>query len=510
MAGLFGAPAGGGAAAPAGGGLFGAAPAAAAPAPASASGGLFGAAPAAAPAPASASGGLFGAAPAAAAPAPVSGGLFGAAPAAAPAPASGGLFGAAPSAAAPAPAGAAGGGAGRWLTKAGRPVSFATPWAELHPDTQKEILRVEGLVREHRDECRRLGDLGGRAEAITGGAGAGGPQDEAEELLQGTRTLALVQRADRAELDALREDVSQMVRDAEGAVRGFQRATLRRQAMQAAAQGKPGPASVESLGGPPPLPPPFLERSVDDFAERYREYQRLVHDLEQAMARTMQGLPSQDAALEGLESLPEVVKNVALVLDNAVREMEATHCAVDGLRQSLLKDLRKEGNRRDPFKDADRREAAEKVRLQKPPPAPTAAAPAATAPATTTAPTPGTGLFGAATTSAPTPGGGLFGGAKPSPLPMAPLTGANPGAGAATPAFGAAPAAAPAFGAAPAAAPAFGAAPAAAPAFGAAPAAAPAFGAAPATPTFGAAPAGGGLTRSATFGRTGSGSRKKR
>ncbi len=397
------------------------------------------------------------------------------------------------------------------MTKAGRPVSFATPWAELHPDTQKEILRVEGLVREHRDECRRLGDLGGRAEAIAGGAGVGGPQDEAEELLQGTRTLALVQRADRAELDALREDVSQMVRDAEGAVRGFQRATLRRQAMQAAAQGKPGPVSVESLGGPPPLPPPFLERSVDEFAERYREYQRLVHDLEQAMARTMQGLPSQDAALEGLESLPEVVKNVALVLDNAVREMEATHRAVDGLRQSLLKDLRKEGNRRDPFKDADRREAAEKVRLQKPPPAPATATPAAAAPATATATatalTPGGGLFGAATTSAQV-GGGLFGGAKPSPLPMAPLT--TPALGATTPAFGAAPAAAPAFGAAPAAAPAFGAAPAAAPAFGAAPAAAPAFGAAPATPTFGAAPAGGGLTRSTTFGRAGTGSRKKR
>lgn len=407
------------------------------------------------------------------------------------------------------------------MTKAGRPVSFATPWAELHPDTQKEILRVEGLVREHRDECRRLGDLSGRAEVIAGGAGAGGPQDEAEELLQGTRTLALVQRADRAELDALREDVSQMVRDAEGAVRGFQRATLRRQAMQAAAQGKPGPVSVESLGGPPPLPPPFLERSVDDFAERYREYQRLVHDLEQAMARTMQGLPSQDAALEGLESLPEVVKNVALVLDNAVREMEATHQAVDGLRQSLLKDLRKEGNRRDPFKDADRREAAEKVRLQKPPPAPAAAAPAAAAPAPATAAAPvlGGGLFGAANTSAQTAGGGLFGGARLSPLPMAPLTGATPALGAATPAFGAAPAAAPTFGAAPAAAPAFGAAPAAAPAFGAAPAAAPAFGAAPATPsfgaapatpTFGAAPAGGGLTRSATFGRGGSGSRKKR
>ena len=196
-------------AAPAGGGLFGAAPApaagglfGAAPAAAPAAGGLFGAAPApavagglfgAAPAPAAA-GGLFGAAaPApggglfgAAAPRPMGGGLFGGA---APAPAAGGLFGAAP---APAP-------------------GLAPP-----PSTQQQQLRLkatfENLPRETQDWLssteRRINEWRQVAERFPATSFDIGASDRAAaELAREAQILGDRARLDGAMLVGFKEQV---------------------------------------------------------------------------------------------------------------------------------------------------------------------------------------------------------------------------------------------------------------------------------------------------------------
>jgi len=347
-------------------------------------------------------------------------------------------------------------------------VKYTTKWEDLAPATQEELRRLEAAIQQHRDESRHLGDLDGRLRTLGGDArGGGGVEAEARELLQGVQALQLVLRADKSQLDTVKESVSKLVQDTEGAIRGHQRALLRRQAMKAAANGKAPPVAAEQLRGPPPLPAPFLVQSAADYRRRLEEAQRLVLDLERALHATMDA--QRDAGAPG--GLPDVVENVVAVLNRAVLDVEQSHAVLANLKAQFLTAREGRGLRRDPFREADRKEAADKLRkanqaaeakreqLQQQP----AAAVTAATPGLPAAATPGAGT--------PPP---LFGGAAATPAKPAGLNFNTPGAAPAA-------AAAPGF-STPAAGGLFG-----------APAATPAFGGFGATPGgFGAPAAGGG------------------
>jgi hypothetical protein len=476
---MFGAaaPAAGGfgLAAPAAGGMFGAtAPAA----------GGFGLAPPAA-------GGMFGAA------APAAGGMFGAAAASAAAPAAGGfgMFGAA------APAAGAFGTQQThaqtqpqqsvgFLTKDGRPAVYTTKWDELHPSTQEELKQRETLYREARNKCRvldgneRLKDSVALQKTL---------EEEASSLSTSLRGLANQLEADKEELSILGQDVRGMLEDTEIAVGTFCRAKLRQE-------------NAEYANLPPVLPDEYLKKTALRLETTAAQYQRLVEQLEEVLAPAGNGTltPTPQAMMAIMANLHDFFLHVG-------SKVEALHSRTASAKDAHMKARKAVGDYRDPFDEADRKEAAKREAAMIKAPVMPVAAPAAP-PAFTGL---GTAPAGALPTASLFPGGGLMGastfdtlGAASAPAPAAGGFGlAAPAAGgmfgAAAPAtrglFGAAAPAAGGFGlAAPAVGGMFGAASAPAPAAGgfglAAPAAGGMFGAAaPAAGGFGLpAPAAGG------------------
>ena len=554
--GLFGAasspaPAGGGlfGAAPAtgGSGLFGGAagsgPAVSfgSPAPAAGGGGLFGAS-----APAAGGGGLFGAAPAS------TGGLFGAAPASTPALGGGGLFGGQQltgqqpgQLAAPQPQG------GMLATVDGQPVKHFTQWGELAPHSQQQLQALEAKIVAAREDSKTLDGVSRlQGEGVWGGAGGGAARRReleraAKAASDALKLLETQLWSDNERLGGLREAVVATLRDAEHA---RARLTRLREAEDAEAAGvaharthpghPPPPEATPVYLPPPRRPSAFLKGAVARLYAAAESFERGTLEMERNVRATGRvhghggagpGLEALAAALRGgngsgdwldgsLEAglsrdggdefggvafdasgagpaeLRAAVEGAQRYFNKVGGDLARLHEKVRRAKAEHLAALRRRGEHRDPFAEAEAAEA-EYARLsamaERPgfASAPPAGLPGSNAPAPAALPAPGgqtPGLPGAQTPGATPSGGGLFGGG------MGGLGAATP---ASTPAlFGAAPAASTAgglFGAASSPAPGggglFGGGAASAPAFGSpTPAAGGLFGAAATPGAFGA------------------------
>ena len=349
-----------GASAPPAGGLFGTPVLGSAPlAP-----GLFGAAaaPASSAPPA---GGLFGAAPAPAAqwgapPPPSSGGLFGAPPPPASAAAPGGFLGMPPASAsalfsAPPPAPGLFGqqqqqqqpqaqppASSVLVTKDGRPATHGTQWDELAPCGQDFLLGLERTVAGVREAAAALEgdptlfDAGARAAAPRGGRRA----LEGELARLGARV-----RADGAAADALRSDALALLRGAEAAVRGFQRADARAAAARAGAVGAALPPGVRDAlaaapPGPPDLPSRYLRTAVADLASAAAAQAALAGEL----ARLVGGGPaSTSAPPPSAASLATALHAAHATLLHVAARVERLHERAGAMRAAHSAALRARG-----------------------------------------------------------------------------------------------------------------------------------------------------------------------
>mmetsp|Transcript_16884 Transcript_16884/g.36726 ORF Transcript_16884/g.36726 Transcript_16884/m.36726 type:complete len:505 (-) Transcript_16884:129-1643(-) len=443
-------------------------------APQASSAGLFGAAPTSAPslfgAPQASSASLFGA-PAASAPS-----LFGL-----PQASSASLFGGS------ATFGGLGFGAAQpqqpqrvgFLTKDGRPATYTTKWDELKPETQEELKRREEVYREARNKCRvldgneRLKDSVALLKTL---------EEEASSLSTSLRGLSNQLEADKEELGILRQDVKGMLEDTEIAVATFCRAKLRQE-------------NADYANLPPVLPDEYLKKTALRLETTAAQYQRLVEELEEVLAPA-----GNELGAPGPQAMSAIMANLHDFFLHVGAKVEELHSQTASAKEAHLKARLAAGDYRDPFDEADRKEAAKReAALAKVPVVPVAVTPTAPAiPGMATAAASTPGLFAAGAASMPGFGASSAA-ASTFGAPLAGRLGATSTAGfsgfagfapaaASTPAFGALGAAtsAPSFG--------FGATSAAAPSFGAAPAATPAFGGgmfgAAAPPTFNTAAAG--------------------
>ena len=470
----------------------------------------------------------------------------------------------------------------------GQPVKHFTQWGELAPHSQQQLQALEAKIVAAREDSKTLDGVSRlQGEGVWGGAGGGAARRReleraAKAASDALKLLETQLWSDNERLGGLREAVVATLRDAEHA---RARLTRLREAEDAEAAGvaharthpgQPPPPEATPVYLPPPRrPSAFLKGAVARLYAAAESFERGTLEMERNVRATGRvhghggagpGLEALAAALRGgagsgdglggsLEAglsrdggdefggvafdasgagpaeLRAAVEGAQRYFNKVGGDLARLHEKVRRAKAEHLAALRRRGEHRDPFAEAEAAEA-EYARLsamaERPgfASAPPAGLPGSNAPAPAALPAPGgqtPGLPGAQTPGATPSGGGLFGGgtgglgaASPASTPA--LFGAAPAASTAGGLFGAASSPAPAggglFGAASSPAPAggglFGAASSPAPAggglFGAASSPAPAGGGlfggggAPATPTFGAPAAGGGAASAPAFG----------
>ena len=537
------------------GGTAGSGPAVSFGSPAPAGGGLFGAS---APA---AGGGLFGAAST-----PATGGssLFGAAPASMPALGSGGLFGGQPTGQQVGPLATHQPQGTMLATVDGQPVKHFTQWGELAPHSQQQLQALEAKIVSAREDSKTLDGVS-RLQGDAGRSGAGDGGAQRRELERSAKAasdaLKLLETqlwSDNERLGGLREAVVATLRDAEHA---RARLTRVREAEDAEAAGisharthpgQPPPPEATPVYLPPPQrPSAFLKGAIDRLYAAAEGFERGTLEMERNLRATGRvhghggagpglealtaalhggafpaigngdggretygdgvnlGAPyggvALDAARAGPAELRAAVEGAQRYFNKVGGDLARLHEKVRRAKAEHLAALRRRGEHRDPFVEAEAAEAeyarlsamAERPGFASAPPAglPGANAPApaalpapgvqtpgavaqapgatpggfgfgggigAASPASTpalfgaTASTGGGGLFGAASSPAPA-GGGLFGAAASSPAPAGGGLFGGGGAAATPGTLGApAPAGGGLFGGATASAPAFG------------------------------------------------------
>eukprot|EP00850_Spirogloea_muscicola_P015029 SM000112S23971 [mRNA] locus=s112:171830:174148:+ [translate_table: standard] len=263
----------------------------------------------------------------------------------------------------PSPAAAAAGQVHLATTDAA-PAAYGTKWDDLHPDSQKLLLAVEAKVAACRSESLQLGQCRRLHEHDVGG-----PESSLDDVAAATlQSLAALESSAGAEGAASRQllhAAKALLHATEHAVRNLLAVRQRFPNLSPAAS----PASP--LGGPdyfyaarlPSLPSPYLARRATEFESSFSDCARRVVELE-ALAEA--GGAGRDVGSGGApQCLPAVVVNLHAFFIHIAARVEALHQQVAAGKQAFLADRRRRGDHRDPFQDAQRREAARAESLQK-------------------------------------------------------------------------------------------------------------------------------------------------
>ncbi|KAJ0252322.1 Nuclear pore complex protein NUP58 [Hirschfeldia incana] len=303
------------------------------------------------------------------------------------------------------------------------PASYSTKWADLHPDSQKLLLQIEGKILEYRSESQRLDQCGRLYDSSVSTEGF---EFDASRIVQELGGINTTMDRQKAVLHELMVVVKDMLRNSETAVRSFMMLQPRfprskpdggatgSQSSQPAQGANPAPASsgqqqqqaVTSVvqvsdfyRGIPRKPTVFLQQTVARFEKYLGECRQWVEELEQLLALDSDKY-SRHVSL--LESLPKVISNVHDFFVHVAAKVENIHQYIESMRTAYLADQRRRGECHDPFLEADRRETAKQEAAAKRV-HPTLHLPAAATTTTTSAPQTSTQAAGLITSSSATP-----------------------------------------------------------------------------------------------------------
>jgi hypothetical protein len=231
------------------------------------------------------------------------------------------------------------------VTKDGRPATHGTQWEELAPGGQDFLLGLERTVARAREGAAALeGDpalFDASARAAAPAAGRRGLEGELARL--GARV-----RADSAAADALRGDALGLLRGAEAAVRGFQRADARAAAARAGAVGAALPPGVRDAlaaapPGPPDLPSRYLRTAASDLAGAAGAQAALAGELERLVGVGGGGGGG------GTSSLASALHAAHATLLHVAARVERLHERAGSMRAAHTAALRARGLGGDPF-----------------------------------------------------------------------------------------------------------------------------------------------------------------
>eukprot|EP00899_Mesostigma_viride_P004252 jgi/Mesvir1/13828/Mv15978-RA.1 len=294
----------------------------------------------------------------------------------------------------------------------GGPALHSTKWEDLSEQSQKDLLKIEEKIREYRDECRQL-DANPRLS--NSALLQRSSEEDVQNLTQKVQGLSNLLGTELESVKSLRRDVIALLRDTESTVFTFARVCQRFHVPNAGlasssttssatptqfhlpSPGLPGaqtPASSggaagatagtmiprDYLAGPPVLPSPVLTRTVAELTDRLRQTRKCVEELEALMGASLAGGAGEGGdrgrgrgggnvyggsgrggggPMAMAEVLPEIFSNVYDYFLHVAARVEAVHSAVTRLQDRFLAARRVQGDTRDPFAEADRREAAQ-------------------------------------------------------------------------------------------------------------------------------------------------------
>ncbi|XP_019058831.1 PREDICTED: nuclear pore complex protein NUP58 isoform X2 [Tarenaya hassleriana] len=288
--------------------------------------------------------------------------------------------------------------------------NYSTKWADLHPDSQKLLLKIEERILGYRDEsqrldqCSRLYDSSVSNEVF---------ELDASRIVQELGGISTAMDRQKVVLQELMVVAKDMLRNAEIAVRSFMMLRPRflhskqgsgvssGQPSQtpggaiptAVSSGQPAATSLVPVAdfyrGIPKKPSPFIQQTVVRFEKYLGECRQWIEELEQLLALDSDK-NTRHASL--LEALPKVMSNVHDFFVHVAAKVENIHQYIESMRTAYLADQRRRGECNDPFLEADRRETAKQEAAAKRV-HPTLHLPASTQPSTQVA-----GLFASSAT----------------------------------------------------------------------------------------------------------------
>ncbi|XP_077215241.1 hydroxyproline-rich glycoprotein family protein [Tasmannia lanceolata] len=256
------------------------------------------------------------------------------------------------------------------------PASYATKWADLHPDSQKILLQIEERILEYRDESGRLDQCSRLYDSSISNDGF---ELDANHIVQELGGISTAMEREKILLQELMTVVNEMMRNTEVAVRSFMilrprflHSNMATQNVTAPTQNF-GAATVSNqtsqlvsnsiipvydfYTGIPKRPSPFLEHTVARFEKYLAECRQWIEELEQLLlSDNAENSSSSDLSL--LQSLPKVMSNVHDFFVHVAAKVESLHQYIESMKTAYLADQRRRGDGNDPFLEADRRETA--------------------------------------------------------------------------------------------------------------------------------------------------------
>lgn len=270
-----------------------------------------------------------------------------------------------------------------------QPAAYSTRWEDLHPESQRILLQIEEKIIEYRDEsvrleqCQRLQDSPSMKNDF---------QEEIGRIAQDLASLQSSFVGEEASLQPLLAICQQLTQFTEYAMRVMFTIYERYPSLKPGNQLSPPlptpgtmgamfiASSTETSGprgpsntlspftiGISPRPDPFLEHSVGRMEAKYTDCQQMVEELEKVLrpfARN-RGIESDTGDSSLAEVLPNALQNLHQFFVHVAAKVESLHVLVESARSAFLAQRRRQGNTRDPFVEADRREAAKKEAASK-------------------------------------------------------------------------------------------------------------------------------------------------
>ncbi|CAH9084202.1 unnamed protein product [Cuscuta europaea] len=263
------------------------------------------------------------------------------------------------------------------FTNSKTPATYGTKWADLHPDSQKVLLKIEEKILEYRDESQRLDQCSRLYDSSVSNDGF---ELDASHSIQELGGISTSMERQKIILQELMIVVKDMLRNTEVAVRSFMmlRPRFLHQSAPAASSATGSQASGAIVAAPsssqaatipsfpvfdfysgiPKKPSPFLQQTVARFEKHLAECRQWVEELEQLIMLDSSNRNSFNSNASLLQSLPQVMSNVHDFFVHVAAKVESIHQYIESMKTAYLIDQRRRGDAGDPFLEADRRETA--------------------------------------------------------------------------------------------------------------------------------------------------------
>eukprot|EP00958_Prasinococcus_capsulatus_P030207 scaffold7989_cov403-Prasinococcus_capsulatus_cf.AAC.3 len=234
----------------------------------------------------------------------------------------------------------------RLATKDGKPATGATNWNELTDDSQKLLLQIEEKLRESDRQSADLKASKRLAESTAMRKGFAAEVSSLSDEIQATAGLLSGEKEALAKLNAAS---MKLLQDTEKAYWLYERVKNRPKAI-ACAQNSTA-TYPEYLIAPPPRPSDFLVSATAEFEETLNSYKKRIEELEHLLG--------QSTARFGTEGISETMANTHDIFVHVASNVERIVEQVNAAKTRYLNRLQEMGDSRNPFEEADRRDALE-------------------------------------------------------------------------------------------------------------------------------------------------------